>query len=47
MYIKFVFQAWDNTSEQAIGKVRTNCNTFIQAIENEGVSIENIHLNDE
>lgn len=47
MYIKFVFKAWDNTSEQAIGKVRTNCNTFIQAIENEGVSIENIHLNDE
>lgn len=47
MYIKFVFKAWDNTSEQAIGKVRTNCNAFIQALENEGVSIENIHLNDE
>ena len=47
MYINFVFKAWDNTSEQAIGKVRTNCNEFIQTMENEGVSIENIHLNDE
>ena len=47
MYIKFVFKAWDNTTEQAIGKVRTNCNAFIQMMENEGVSIENIHLTDE
>ena len=47
MYIKFVFKAWDNNSEQAIGRVRTNCNEFIQTMENEGVSIENIHLNDE